>query len=232
MPKWNNLMCGRFNLFATADQIMAEFGLPDAPQPIAPRYNIAPTQPVAIVRTHPHRPQRELTYAHWGLIPSWARDIKMASRMINARSETAAEKPAYRAAFKRRRCLVPATGFYEWQKTSSGKQPIHFQVDDGGLFALAGLWEYWSGADGSEIESCTIMTTEPNELVRPIHNRMPVIVSPQDYELWLDPDAPLPAVQSILGPFSAELMTATPISTRVNSPRYDDATIIQPVSAE
>lgn len=223
-------MCGRFNLFATADQIMAEFDLEQA-VPVVERYNIAPTQPVAAVRLHPHAGRRELTFFHWGLLPSWAKDVSIASRMINARSETAAEKPSFRAAFRRRRCLIPATGFYEWQKVDGRKQPIHFQVGDGELFALAGLWEYWAGADGSEIESCTIMTTEPNELVRPIHNRMPVIVAPDDYALWLDPDAPLPAVQSILRPFSAERMTQSRVSMRVNSPANDDPAIITPLAA-
>lgn len=223
-------MCGRFNLFASAEEIAALFDLSQTPQ-LAPRYNIAPTQPVAAVRVNPHTRAREWTHFHWGLIPSWAKDPKIGSRMINARSETAAEKPSFRAAFKRRRCLIPASGFYEWVKLDGGKQPMHIQLTDQPVMALAGLWEYWASPDGSEIESCTILTTRPNAFMETIHNRMPVIVAEADFDLWLDPQAPLAALPALFEPFSAERMTAYPVSTHVNSPRNDDAACIAPLAA-
>ncbi|MCO5184698.1 MAG: SOS response-associated peptidase [Anaerolineae bacterium] len=222
-------MCGRFNLFASAEEVAALFDLMAVPL-LAPRYNIAPTQPVAAVRLHPHTRQRELTHFVWGLIPSWAQDPKIGLRMINARSETAAEKPSFRNAFKRRRCLIPASGFYEWAKLNDGKQPMHIQLRDQSVMALAGLYEYWSSADGSEIESCTILTTRPNEFMQTIHNRMPVIVDSADFDLWLDPDAPLAALPALFEPFSAERMTAYPVSTVVNSPRNDDPVCIAPLT--
>lgn len=221
-------MCGRFNLLAEGEAVQAQFGLSAAPD-ISPRYNIAPTQPIAAVRVHPHKRARELTYFQWGLLPSWAKDPKISYRMFNARSETAHEKPSFRAAYKRRRCLVPSNGFYEWQKTPNGKQPMLLTVGDSELFAMAGLWEYWSHADGSEIESCTVLTCEPNALLAPIHNRMPVILGPEEYDLWLDSDAPLPAVKAVLRPFSAESMQATPISTLVNNARNDVPDVLTPV---
>jgi putative SOS response-associated peptidase YedK len=223
-------MCGRFNLFADAESVQAAFELAETPR-LYPRYNIAPTQPVAAIRWDSGRNRRELTYLHWGLIPSWSKDTKWASRLINARSETAHEKPSFRSAFRRRRCLVPATGFYEWQRTADGKQPFVIGVGENELFAIAGLWEHWMGPDGSEIESCTLLTTEPNALLEPIHNRMPVILPRDEYELWLDPNAPLPAVHAVLRPYSAQQMRAYPISKRVNRPSNDDASLIEPIAA-
>jgi putative SOS response-associated peptidase YedK len=222
-------MCGRFNLIADGAEIAEAFALAQTPEVVA-RYNIAPTQPVAAVRLS-RQGERELTHFHWGLIPSWARDTKLASRMINARAETVAEKPSYRSAFKRRRCLLPATGFYEWQKLDGKKQPMHIHAADNAMLALAGLWEYWQGADGSEIESCTIITRDANEMMRPIHNRMPLIVGVEDYDLWLDPAAPLPAVQALLQmPVSNELLHASPITTYVNSPFNEGPGCIEPAS--
>jgi putative SOS response-associated peptidase YedK len=149
--------------------------------------------------------------------------------MINARSETVAEKPAFRAAFRRRRCLVVADGFYEWQKLNGGKQPYFIRMRDGRPFAFAGLWEHWQGTDGSEIESCTLLTTQPNDLVRPLHNRMPVILHPKDYELWLDPQAQqAEALQPLLGAYPSEEMDAYAVSRFVNNPRNDDARCIEP----
>ena len=224
-------MCGRFALIVSGEAVAEQFQLTETPF-LAPRYNIAPTQPVAAVRLAPHSTQRELTHFHWGLIPSWAKDTKMSARMINARAETVADKPSFRAAFKRRRCLIPASGFYEWQQQSSGgKQPIFIQAHDGSLLALAGLWETWHSPDGSEIDSCTILTTEPNELMAPIHNRMPVIIEPADFAMWLDPgDRPEDGLH-LLRPYPASQMTTTPVSTHVNSPRNDDAQCIQPLAA-
>ncbi len=223
-------MCGRFTLIAPGEAVAEHFQLSEIPN-LKPRYNIAPTQPVAAVRISPNTGDRELTYFNWGLIPRWAKDPTIGSRMINARSETAAEKPSFRVAFKYRRCLVPADGFYEWQKTNGQKQPVRIQISDGGLFAIAGLWEQWASPDGSEIESCTLLTTEPNERLRAVHNRMPVILSPDDYDLWLDPGAQHPGeVQPLLRPYLAEEMTFYPVSTHVNNPRNEDPHCIEPLT--
>lgn len=222
-------MCGRFSLIAPGEAVAEFFDLPETPF-LAPRYNIAPTQPVAAVRVNRDTKQRELVHFHWGLIPSWSKDPTIGSRMINARSETAAEKPSFRAAIKYRRCLVPADGFYEWQKQNGSKQPMRIGMADGGLFAIAGLWEHWQSPDGSEIESCTLLTTEPNELLRPVHNRMPVILAPEDFELWLDPAAQHAGeVQHLLGPFPAGAMDFYPVSTHVNNPANEDPRCIEPL---
>jgi putative SOS response-associated peptidase YedK len=223
-------MCGRFTLIAPGEAIAEHFGLREIPT-LAPRYNIAPTQPVAAIRISSKSGTPELTHFHWGLIPRWAKDPTIGSRMINARSETAAEKPSFRVAFKYRRCLVPADGFYEWQKVNGGKQPVRIGLADGGLFAIAGLWEHWQSPDGSEIESCTLLTTGPNELLKPVHNRMPVILSPDDYELWLDPGAQHPGeVQPLLRSYPDETMRYYPVSTHVNNPRNEDPLCIEPLN--
>ncbi len=223
-------MCGRFTLIAPGQAVAELFQLTDIPN-LAPRYNIAPTQPVAAVRISEKSGDRELTHFNWGLIPRWAKDPKIGSRMINARSETAAEKPSFRTAFKYRRCLVPADGFYEWQKLNGQKQPVRIQMKDGSPFAIAGLWERWASADGSEIESCTLLTTEPNELLQDIHNRMPVIVAPRDFDLWLDPGAQHPGeVQHLLRSYPAGEMSYYPVSTHVNNPRNEDPMCIEPLS--
>jgi putative SOS response-associated peptidase YedK len=220
-------MCGRFTLTVDGEALAEQLDLPVAPD-IAPRYNIAPTQPVAAVRASIGSGQRELTYFHWGLIPSWAKDLKGGARMINARAETAAEKPAFRAALKYRRCLVPADGFYEWQKTDGKKQPIYLRMADGRPFAFAGLWEHWQSADGSEIESCTLLTTSPNELIRPVHDRMPVILHPDDYDLWLDPKMQTAdRLQPLLQAYPAEEMTYYAVSTVVNNAQFDDPRCIE-----
>jgi putative SOS response-associated peptidase YedK len=152
--------------------------------------------------------------------------------MINARSETAAEKPSFRAAMRYRRCLIPSDGFYEWKKVNGQKQPMRVQIKEGGVFAIAGLWEHWQSRDGSEIESCTLLTTDPNEKLRPIHNRMPVIIHPDDFELWLDPGVQDPAdVQHLLRPYPAEDMSFYPVSTHVNSPHNEDPSCIEPLTA-
>ncbi|MGW8317986.1 MAG: SOS response-associated peptidase [Candidatus Promineifilaceae bacterium] len=223
-------MCGRFTLVAPGEAVAQLFELPQVPS-LAPRYNIAPTQPVAAVRVSSQTGERELTYFHWGLIPRWAKDPSIGSRMINARAETAAEKPSFRAAFKYRRCLVPADGFYEWQKVDGQKQPIRAQMGDGRVFAIAGLWEHWQSPDGSEIESCTLLTTDANELLRPVHNRMPVILAPEDFALWLDPGAQHPGeVQPLLRPYPSEAMRYYPVSTHVNSPYNEDPRCIEPLT--
>jgi putative SOS response-associated peptidase YedK len=221
-------MCGRFSLFSPGELIAQQFGVTIDHQ-VEPRYNIAPTQPVAAIRLNETGDEREFTYFQWGLIPSWAKDPKIGSRMINARSETAAEKPSFRAAFKRRRCLIPATGFYEWQRQGERKQPMFIHAEDGNLFGLAGLWEIWSGADGSAMQSCTILTTEPNELMASIHNRMPVIIDPLDYSMWLDPGPNPDEAQHLLRPYEAQKMAAYPVSTAVNNPRNENPQCIEPI---
>lgn len=222
-------MCGRFTLSTSAEVVAEFFELGEVPE-LAPRYNIAPTQPVAAVVVDSKAGARVLNHYQWGLIPSWSKDPTIGARMINARAETVASKPSYRAAFKRRRCLIPASGFYEWQKLNGGKQPHLIAMRDGGVFALAGLWEHWSSADGSEIESCTIITAEPNELAAPIHNRMPVILPKTVHSAWLDPANEDPkSLESLLKPFPAKRMHAYPVSTYVNSPSRDGPKCIEPI---
>lgn len=226
-------MCGRFTLYASPEEVAEHFGL-ETPPVLAPRYNIAPTQPVGFVRRGEDGSHRwEL--AHWGLIPSWSKDPSIGARMINARSETAAEKPSFRAAMRRRRCLIPTTGFYEWKRMDGGKQPYHIHLPNGGLFAFAGLWEHWAGADGSELVSCTILTTEPNQMMAGIHNRMPTIIQPEDYDDWLgdgrDADArELDRLRHLLRPAADDLLVAEPVSRYVNSPSNEGDTCIEPLA--
>jgi len=213
-------MCGRFALIVDASVLADVFDV-DPPRGIAPRFNIAPTQTVAIVRAGNARP-RELVTVRWGLVPSWAKDESIGARMINARAETVAEKPSFRSAIKSRRCLVPASGFYEWVKTGSVKQPHFIHFTDDRPFAFAGLWERWS--KGAEpLDSCTIITTSPNELISGLHDRMPVILPPEHHDEWLAPE-PLPPerLADLLVPHPAESMEAYPVSTRVNRPGNDD----------
>lgn len=224
-------MCGRFTLRAPASVVAEQFSLFEVP-PFAPRFNIAPTQPVAVVRLSPDQqePERELVWLRWGLVPSWAKDPAIGDRMINARAETVAEKPAYRGAFRRRRCLVAADGFYEWQRTGGRKQPYFVHLRDDRPFAFAGLWDRWEGEDYTSIESCTLLTTEPNELMQPIHNRMPVVLTPEGSVRWLDPAVQKPEMLSpLLRPFPAELMEAYPVSTYVNNPIHEDPRCIERV---
>jgi putative SOS response-associated peptidase YedK len=198
---------------------------------IKPRYNIAPTQSVLTVLQPPASANRQGKMLHWGLIPSWAKDRKMASKLINARAETVAEKPAFRSAFRKRRCLVVADGFYEWQQQENKKQkqPFYFRLSDGEPFAFAGLWEHWQDATGEEIESCTVLTTEANDLMRPIHNRMPVILEPKNYDLWLEEATKPELLQPLLHPYPTEEMTAYPVSTVVNKPVNDSAECINSI---
>jgi putative SOS response-associated peptidase YedK len=226
---YNAGMCGRFTLRAPASVVAEQFALFELP-PFAPRFNIAPSQPVPVVRLVPEQPQpqRELVWLRWGLIPSWAKDPAIGNRLINARAESVAEKPAFRAALRRRRCLVAADGFYEWQRTGKRKQPYFIRLRDDRPFAFAGLWESWEGPDASEIESCTLLTTEPNELLRPIHNRMPVILPTDDYQRWLDPAVGKPEqLVPLLCPYPAGEMTADPVSTFVNSPANEGPQCIE-----
>jgi putative SOS response-associated peptidase YedK len=221
-------MCGRFTLFSSEEALAKAFGAA-LPPDFAPRYNIAPAQPVAVVRTPPEGRGRELTHLHWGLIPSWAKDPAIGSRLINARAETVADRPAFRSALRYRRCLIPADGFYEWLRSTGGRRPFFIRMRDGSPFAFAGLWDRWEGADGSVIESCALITTEANELVAKIHDRMPAIVPPDRYDLWLDRTVQKPdAVKSLLSPYPADAMAAHPVSTAVNNARVDDRRLIEP----
>jgi putative SOS response-associated peptidase YedK len=215
-------MCGRFNRRASPRDVADLFDVTVSDLP--PRYNIAPTQPVAAVRNRPGDKGRELVNLRWGLIPSWADDPKIGYRLINARADTAATKPSFRSAFKARRCLIPTTGFYEWQKREGMKlkQPFHIGLKNDRIFAFAGLWEEWHNPEGEVIESFTILTTDANELMRPIHNRMPVILPPADYAAWLDPkQQDREALTQLLRPFPPDDMLAYPVSTFVNSPRNE-----------
>lgn len=214
-------MCGRFSLSVTEEALAAQFALEDLPE-IAPRFNIAPTQETVVIRAR-ESGAREAALMRWGLVPFWAKDRKIGSRMINARSETAAEKPAYRAAFKRRRCLVPADGFYEWRRENGAKQPYRIVAGAGEPFAMAGLWERWDKDPDGELLSFTVLTTSPNELVAPIHDRMPVILEPEDYATWLDPSVDdRGALEALLDAYPAAAMEAYPVSKVVNSPANDD----------
>lgn len=194
----------------------------DEPQNYRPRFNIAPTQVVPVVRSGPDG-HREWAPCRWGLIPSWANDLKIGARMINARSETAAEKPSFRKALSTRRCLIPADGFFEWAKTPEGKQPFHIRFSDRRPFAFGGLWERWQQGPGDTIDSFTILTTSPNAVTAPIHNRMPVILAPEAWDEWLEDEPLMVERREILfNPFSPEDMEAVAVSKRVNSPANDD----------
>lgn len=225
-------MCGRFTLKTPASLIAELFDVRiDPGLELRPRYNIAPTQPVAAVRTSPTAGDRELVLLRWGLIPSWAADMKIGASLINARSETVASKPAFRQAFRKRRCLIPADGFYEWQKQAAGaggkKQPFCTTLRDGRPFALAGLWERWArpGETPGDVplETCTILTTDANELQRSVHDRMPVILRPEDYAVWLDPQVQSPEqLTPLLQAYPAAEMQMRLVSTLVNNARNEN----------
>ena len=284
-------MCGRFTLRASARVIAEQFGLFELP-PFAARFNIAPTQLVPVIRQCekgvgsllPERPDgghrrealvvaqktpdpffRELVWLRWGLVPGWAQDPTIGNRLINARAETAAEKPAFRAALRRRRCLIAADGFYEWQRAGRTKQPYFIRLRNDQPFAFAGLWEAWEGeaekgsgpicaqhpegghqpkvgrgkldltpfplSHGSRLETCTLLTTEPNDLLRPIHDRMPVIVAPDDYRRWLDPAVEDPRqLAPLLVPYPSEPMEAYPVGGLVNNPTHESPRCIEPTA--
>lgn len=212
-------MCGRYTNSTPPDVFAQLFHATLGAIVLPPRYNIAPSDKVLACRVSADT--RELVLLQWGLIPAWAKDPKTGYKMINARAETVAEKPAFRTAFKRRRCLIAADGFYEWKPAVPKKQPYYIRLKDGAPFAFAGLWEHWAH-DGQTIESCTLIVTDANELMAPLHERMPVILAPESYDLWLDPTVQDPArLQPLLRPYSAKAMEAYPVSTQVNSPKND-----------
>jgi putative SOS response-associated peptidase YedK len=218
-------MCGRFTQRADAKALARAFGVAEVPV-VEARYNIAPTQDVLAVRAGADG--CEATFLKWGLVPSWAKDTSMGARLINARSETVAEKPAFRRAFNQQRCIIPADGFYEWQRTGGRRQPFFFRLRDERAFGFAGLWERWEGEGGRVLNSCAILTTEANEVLRPVHDRMPVILHPEDYELWLDGDArKLDLIKEVMRPYPAEEMTGYPVGLSVNSPSSQGAGLIE-----
>jgi len=215
-------MCGRFTLKTPMRDVAEAFGLdPEVLQrELFPRrYNIAPTQGVAVVRQAADG-GRQLSMLHWGLIPSWADDPAIGGRMINARSETAAERPAFREALARRRCIVVADGFFEWKQGTRPKQPFYIRREDEQPFGFAGLWEHWRRGE-LEIESCTILTTAANELLQPLHDRMPVILDPHDYAVWLDEVSDARRLEPLLVPCPAEELTLYPVKPVVNRPQHD-----------
>ncbi len=221
-------MCGRYALFTPVADLQRLFGFLERPN-LAASYNVAPTQAAPVVRRRRDDEGRELALLRWGLVPPWSQGPDSGYSTINARAETVATKPAFRRAVRQRRCLVPADGFYEWAKVGARKQPCFIRRRSGEPMAFAGLWERWTSHTGQEaIESFTIVVTEANELVRPIHDRMPVVVAPEDHERWLDPGAA--DGQELLGPCPAEWLEAYPVSTRVNSPRHDEPGLVEPLA--
>jgi len=224
-------MCGRFALRASLHQLIDQFLFTPGPDlTLKPRFNIAPTQPIMAVRYGNDDCPRELAAFHWGLVPSWANDPDMGARMINARSETVAAKPSFREAFRHRRCLIPADGYYEWQKEGRRKQPHFFHRADHQPFAFAGLWESWTDPQsGQSRESTTILTRAANDVTRPIHDRMPVILEVEDYERWLDPRlTDQDSLQSLVMSPGPEDLAVDRVSMRVNSPRNDDEGCLEP----
>jgi len=219
-------MCGRFAFFSLTPEELGTFGICGVDFTPEPRYNIAPTQVVPVIVD---RGERKMELLRWGLIPAWARDEKIGNRLINARAETLLQKPGFRDAYRKRRCLVPADGFYEWKKTPEGKLPHFVRMKSRRPFGMAGLWETWSKGGGDEIRTFTIITTEPNDVVGEVHDRMPAIVAAAYYDSWLAGESTGPEeLQGALGPFEAEEMETIAVSARVNSPANDDASIIEP----
>jgi putative SOS response-associated peptidase YedK len=216
-------MCGRYKLSRRKQVVEEYFDCASGEEDWSPRFNIAPTQPVLVMRQNPKEPIRDLSLLRWGLVPSWAKDSSTAASMINARAETASTKPAFRDALKSRRCLIPADGFYEWVRTGKAKQPYCFEVNEGELFAFAGIWDRWKDPSGDWVKTCSILTTTPNAVTAAVHDRMPVILDPDAYDVWLDPGMTnVAAASELLKPFDARLMRCNPVTTRINHVANDD----------
>lgn len=223
-------MCGRYRL-SRRKQIVAEhFDVPEDGEDWTPRYNIAPTQPVPVIRKTPNQ-FREMVFLRWGLIPSWATDLSIGATTINARAETVSTTASFRDAFRSQRCLIPADGFYEWQRNGKTKQPYCFEVSDGQLFAFAGLWDRWIDPQGRAVESCTILTTAPNKMLSDLHDRMPVILPLEEYDAWLNIPGDLGRALDLLIPFPGA-MRRYPVSTRVNQAQNEDAECAREVELE
>ena len=221
-------MCGRYTFTFDAKTLADVFALVPPGFDIVKGYNVAPGQHIVIVR--PEKGLRVADVAFWGLIPGWVKDPNTSPKPINARAETLVEKPTFRSAFRRKRCIVPASGFYEWKSEGKAKQPFYIHPTDGGLFAFAGLWEDWQGTHGEVMVSAIIITTEPNEVMAEIHNRMPVILPKEAWGLWLDPASQVREVQPLLVPYPAELMAAYPVGSAVGNTRNDGPELIVPVA--
>ena len=225
-------MCGRFRQTRSQKQLEDRFQA-EGEVEVVPRFNIAPTQPVVTVRQEQGKAARRLSTMRWGLIPSWAKDMSYGNQTVNARAETVTTKLSFSDAIRYRRCLIPADGFYEWKKSGKVRQPYLFEVGNGELFAFAGLWDQWKNPEGKITESCTILTTTPNTLLHDIHDRMPVIVTPDQYGLWLNPEVEdFDAVREILKPYDPGLMRHCPVNPRVNSVQNDDAECAVPLTLE
>ena len=221
-------MCGRFSMFTYIKALKDQFKIDDILTSIEPRYNIAPAQKIATVVQYE---SRQLVEMKWGLVPSWAKDSKIGNRLINARAETVATKPAFRSAFKKRRCLILADSFFEWQKSGDVKTPMLIRLKSEETFAMAGLYEYWKMKSGKTLESCAIVTTAANEFMKPIHDRMPVILRPENEDSWLDSELQeVQEVTRLLEPVDFDLMESYEVSTYVNSPRNQDSNVIRPVN--
>jgi putative SOS response-associated peptidase YedK len=217
-------MCGRYRLSRRKEILAEQFDTDFDDLDWEPRYNIAPTQPVAVIMRLGPGQGRKASMMRWGLIPSWATDSTGAARTINARAETAASKPSFREPLQKQRCLIPADGFYEWRRAAREKQPFCFEVGVGDVFAFAGLWDRWAGQDGQVLETCTILTTTPNDLLADVHDRMPVILPVEDYDRWLDPGMQdLDRAARLLKPYDSGLMRRYSVSQRVNLVANDDA---------
>ncbi len=221
-------MCGRFTLTVSPEELQAAFPDFQIPGDIPPSYNIAPSQPIPVI---PNDGKNQLDFFRWGLVPSWTKEENFGKyNFINARSETAGEKPSFKASFRRRRCLILADGFYEWSKSTKGqgKTPYYFTLKDQSPFAFAGIWDVWYTPQGDPLKTAAILTTSPNQVVKPIHNRMPVILHPEEYHTWLDPQEESPdRFKPLLGPYPAQLMQTYPVSSYVNSPKNNSPQCIQ-----
>jgi putative SOS response-associated peptidase YedK len=232
-------MCGRYTLAVTFDELKEFFQLEDDYPLLEARYNIAPTQPVLAVREETGAgsggpvTKRQIAHFSWGLVPSWSKDPRQGAKLINARAETLAEKPSFRHAFRRRRCLIPADGFYEWQGKGRNKQTFHVRLRNQKLFAFAGLYEEWHGPNGETMESCAIVTTQANELMRPLHERMPVILKPQDYDAWLSSkNEDLEVLSKLLVAYPADEMLAAPVGEFVNAVNNEGGKCLEPAQPE
>lgn len=222
-------MCGRFTLQYSNEMLAQIFGVAAA-KDIKPRYNISPTQQVPVVRTSPEDNTRHINLLKWGLIPSWSKDPFIGNHMINARSETVDLKPAFRSALKHRRCIVPASGFYEWRAVEGKKHPLYITLKDNSLIMFAGIWDHWKNPEGAVIESFSILTTSSNELIKPLHDRMPVILDPQYKDIWLDSELADPEqLKPLFKPYPSGQMEMYPVSDLVNSPKNDNPECIQPI---
>lgn len=228
---YNRSMCGRYKLSRRKQIIEERFDVPpDEAEEWAPRYNIAPTQSVPVIRQHPKEPRRVMNLMRWGLVPAWAKDLSDSARRINSRSETAATLPAFRDAFQHRRCLVPADGFYEWQRAKGSKQPYCFEVNGGELFAFAGLWERWKEPSGAWLKSFSILTTTPNAVTSAVHDRMPVILDKADWPKWLgEVPATEADIYALLKPAPPERVNIWPVDNRVGNVRINDPRLVDEI---